>query len=91
MRSGYVAALAFAAALGTNTCAGALTLTGPTNTGVDVSGGYDQAWSITSSVYNGQAYYVLNSARPLLATPVPGLPARLRTGTLQPLAPTGRG
>ena len=61
MRTGSVIALAFAAALGTTTSAGA----SPINTGVDVLGGLDQAWSVVgSNGYSGQAYTVLNSTAP---------------------------
>jgi hypothetical protein len=70
MRTGSLIALAFAAALGTTTSAGAspVVITGLFNTGVDVSGGQDQAWSIVGGVnslgYTGPAYTVPNSSAP---------------------------
>ena len=64
MRTGSAMALAFAAALGTTTFAGA----SPINTGVDVLGGLDQAWTVStissSITYSGQAFTVLNSTVP---------------------------
>lgn len=71
MRIGSLIAVAFAAALASTTSAGAVpvcSVCGLNNTGVDVSGGLDQAWSIVggvnSSGYTGPAYTVLNSTNP---------------------------
>jgi hypothetical protein len=61
VRTGSVIALAFAAAFGATTSAGA----SPINTGVDVLGGLDQAWSVSgTNGYAGPAFTVLNSTAP---------------------------